>query len=88
MSIEKKSLISNRIATKKANLTEVNATHVATTKLARPAASSRAAVTAAKSMTAPRVGVRNMSAPRIAVRNMAAPRIAVRNMAAPKLSIK
>lgn len=55
MSIEKKSLISNRIATKKANLTKVNATHVATTKLARPAASSRAAVTAAKSLMAPRL---------------------------------
>ena len=36
MSIEKKSLISNRTAAKKANLTKASATKVSSTKLAKP----------------------------------------------------
>lgn len=55
MSIEKKSLISNRIATKKANLTKVNATPVATTKLKSPAVATRTPVTAARSLVKARL---------------------------------
>ncbi|HEV2698033.1 MAG TPA: hypothetical protein VGU90_08580 [Terriglobales bacterium] len=49
MSIEKKSLISNRIATKKANLTKVKATPVATTKLKSPVVKGNLAVSTIKS---------------------------------------
>jgi hypothetical protein len=78
MSIEKKSLISNRIATKKANLTKVSATPVSTTKLGRPAAASKA-------MTAPRLQGKltvSMAAPKLSSHNLAV------SMASPKISIK
>ena len=50
MSIEKKSLISNRAATKKANLTKVNAaTQVSATKMAQPKVQGKVLVSPAAS---------------------------------------
>jgi hypothetical protein len=60
MSIQKKSLISNRSASKKANLTKVRATSVSSTKLgskfAVSAAPPRLGTKVAVSMVAPKLG--------------------------------
>jgi len=53
MSIEKKSLINNRAATKKANLTKVSATKVSSAKLSSPAAKAKLSTT----LAAPRLGI-------------------------------
>jgi len=66
MSIEKKSLISNRAATKKANLTKVNAAaQVSATKVAKPTINSRPRVLAncsAKLNSVTKVGLARVGA--------------------------
>jgi hypothetical protein len=87
MSIEKKSLISNRTATKKANVTKVHATAVSSTKLSRPTAASKA-------MTAPRLHGKlavSMAAPKLGSKlavSMTAPRVAPKAMISTKIRVQ